>query len=79
MTIEDLLIQGDKAALRLMHHGTHSGKLFGFEPTGKPLAFSGFIILRMREGKVAERWGELDRLGILQQMGVLPAELFPTT
>ena len=79
VTIEDAIVQGDKAALRLMHHGTHSGKLFGFDPTGKPLAFRGFIMLRLRDGKVAERWGELDRLRILQQMGVLPAELFPTT
>ena len=58
---------------RKTFHGTHSGELMGIPPTGKPVSIQVVDILRLRDGKVTEHWGEVDMLGLLQQLGVAPA------
>ena len=45
----------------------------GVAPTGRPVSLRGINIFRIRDGRIAERWGRLDDLGFLQQLGVLPA------
>jgi predicted ester cyclase len=41
-------------------------------PSGKALAFTGTTIVRMQDGKIVERWANVDELGLLQQLGVVP-------
>ena len=43
-----------------------------WSPSGKQLTFSGTTIVRMEEGKIVERWANVDELGLLQQLGVVP-------
>lgn len=43
----------------------------GTEPTGKKVRFEGIVSWRFREGKLAERWAQIDRLGLIQQLGVI--------
>ena len=50
--------------------GTHQGVLMGIAPTGKKMSIRGVAILKFRDGKMVERWGSSDQLGMLQQLGV---------
>ncbi len=72
-TIEDILAEGDAVAVRLTGHGTHQGNLQGIPPTGKQATIPGMTIYRIADGKLAEQWESLDDLGLLQQLGVIPA------
>ncbi len=72
-TIEDILTEGDKVVWRWSSQGTNQGSLMGMPPTGKQATVTGIEIYRLADGKVAERWGNFDQLGMLQQLGVVPA------
>ena len=70
---EDLTAEGDKVTMRYGWRGTHKGELMGIPPTGKQVIASGMSILRVTNGKIAEQWDSFDTLGMLQQLGVVPA------
>ncbi len=73
-TIEDLIAEGEKVVLRFTFHGTHQGQWRGLPPTGKPVTFTGIYIYRIPDGKVVEGWENADALGLVQQLGVIPAQ-----
>jgi steroid delta-isomerase-like uncharacterized protein len=50
--------------------GTHRGVLMGIAPTGKKVSIRGVQFSKFRDGKMVERWGSSDQLGMLQQLGV---------
>ncbi|WP_041956419.1 ester cyclase [Sulfurospirillum arsenophilum] len=62
--IEDIVIEGDKAAVRLVYTATHSGKLFGFEPTGNRIRYSGACFFKFENEKIVDAWvlGDLNAL-----------------
>jgi steroid delta-isomerase-like uncharacterized protein/4-oxalocrotonate tautomerase family enzyme len=72
---EDFVVaQGDRVASRGTITGTHKGSFMGVPPTGKKVSWTGIIIYRLDEdGMIIERWQDFDRIGMLQQMGVIPA------
>ena len=70
--IEDLIAEEDKVVARFGGHGTHKGELMGVPPTGKEVAFTGIQICRIVDGKVVEDWTELDMMGVMVQLGVVP-------
>jgi steroid delta-isomerase-like uncharacterized protein len=72
VTIEELVAEGDKVGVRRSYAGTHRGELLGVPATGKQVRIGGISIFRLAEGKIAEHWEQLDRLALLQQLGVLP-------
>lgn len=65
---EDVIISGDKIVLRWTATGTQQGKMFGHAPTGAPLSYSGMDILRVQDGKIAERWIEYDLVTLRRQV-----------
>jgi predicted ester cyclase len=71
-TIEDMLAEGDRVAVRLTARGTHTGEFMGIPPTGKQVTVTGTVICRIAEGKIQEDWFNSDALGLLQQLGVIP-------
>jgi len=73
--IEDLIGEGDKLVDRFTVTGTHKGPFVGISPTGRRVALPGISVVRIDGGKVVERWGISDQLGLLQQLGALPANL----
>jgi steroid delta-isomerase-like uncharacterized protein len=73
ITPEDLIAEGDKVTMRYDWRGSHKGELMGIPPTGKQVITSGISILRVVNGKIAEQWDSFDNLGMLQQIGVIPA------
>jgi predicted ester cyclase len=72
VTIEELVAEGDKVAVRRSYAGTHRGELLGIPATGKQVRLGGISIFRLARGKIAEQWEQLDRLALMQQLGVLP-------
>ena len=70
--IDDEFAVGDKVVTRSTYHAVHSGEFQGFPPTGKQVAMTGITILRLAGGKIVENTVELDQLGLLQQLGVVP-------
>ena len=73
ITIDEQLAEGDLVATRWTGRGTHQGELMGIPPTGKQVTVSGITISRVKNGKVVEEWSNWDTLGMLQQLGVVPA------
>ena len=71
-TVEDLIAEGDKVVARWTAQGTHTGEFMGIPPTNKPVRFSGIEIIRVVDGQAVEEWEELDRLGLMTQLGAIP-------
>ena len=71
--IDDLLGEGDMMACRFTLTGTHRGEFRGMPPTGKSVTITGITIFRIENGRYVERWSEADFLGLLQQLGAVPA------
>ena len=73
LTIEQEVYAGDKVVHRWTLVGTDTGGLLGLPPSGKQLTFTGTTVVRMREGMIVERWANVDELGLMQQLGLVPA------
>lgn len=73
--IEDMIAEDDKVVVRVSAKGTHVDEFLGIPATGREITMGGIAILRIRDGKIVERWNQLDMLGALVQLGVvnLPA------
>jgi len=67
-----LVAEGDVVAEHFTASGTHTGELMGVAPTQQVLTLPGINLFRLRDGRIVERWGRLDELGFLRQLGVLP-------
>ena len=73
LTITLLIAAGDRVVERWIVDGSHTGgELFGIPARGTPLVLSGINEFRIEAGRIAERWGMMDVLGMLQQLGVAP-------
>jgi steroid delta-isomerase-like uncharacterized protein len=71
--LEDVLASGNKVVARARATGTHQGELMGIPPTGKDVDVQLIDIMRFNEdGLVAEHWGVVDMLAMMQQLGVVP-------
>ena len=73
MTIEQLVVDGDTAAVRSTFRGTQRGEFNGIPPTGKAATMAVANFLRVRDGKIAENRPIFDALSLMQQLGVVPA------
>jgi steroid delta-isomerase-like uncharacterized protein len=73
--IVDMVAEGeDKVAIRVINTGTHKGEFQGIPPTGKKVSFVGMQFLTIINGKITEIWGSEDVMGLMQQIGTIPAE-----
>jgi steroid delta-isomerase-like uncharacterized protein len=72
-TIEDVIAEGDKVVVRATFKATHLGELYGIPPTGRSVTMSWMSIYRLTNGKIVEHWYEDDTMGLMQQLGVVPA------
>jgi steroid delta-isomerase-like uncharacterized protein len=72
-TIDDMIAEGDRVVARITYRGTHTGDLMGIPPTGKQVTVSAMTIDQIANGKIVETWRLFDQLGMMQQLGVIPA------
>ena len=70
---EEVIAEGDKVAARTTLRGTHTGPFMGIPPTGRLVVQEQIHILRFVDGKAVEHRAVRDDLGMLQQLGVIPA------
>jgi steroid delta-isomerase-like uncharacterized protein len=73
ITVEDALDACDKVVRRVSWTATHRGTFLGVPPTGRRVQGRGIVLLRMSDGKIAEEWEMSNLLGLLQQLGAVPA------
>jgi predicted ester cyclase len=73
-TIEQLLAEGDMVVTRFTARGTHQGAFLGIPPTGRPVTIVCQVFGRFANGQIVEDRPVFDRLDLLQQLGVVPAE-----
>jgi len=71
--IDDIFSAGDRVVTRWTGTGTHVGELMGIPPTERPISVEAITIHRIADGKIAEEWTVWDALGLLQQIGAVPA------
>ena len=73
VAIEEQVAEGDKVASRGTFTGTHTGEFMGIAATGRPVSVSYIDVWRFRDGKAVENWVQMDMLGLMQQLSVVPA------
>lgn len=73
LDLEDLVAEGEKVLVRLVISATHTGPLGEMAATGKPIRIAVLDLFQIRDGVLIEHWAQLDNLGMLKQLGALPA------
>jgi steroid delta-isomerase-like uncharacterized protein len=71
--VEQQVAEGDTVVNRLLVQGTHRGDFQGIPPTGRAVEIAATTIQRFENGQVVEQHLLIDTLGLLQQLGVVPA------
>jgi steroid delta-isomerase-like uncharacterized protein len=72
-TIEHMMEVDQFVTTRFTSRGTHKGDLRGIPPTNRSIQVDGIVIHRISRGRIAEGWVVWDALGVMQQLGVVPA------
>jgi predicted ester cyclase len=73
VAIDQQFSEGDYVATRFTISGTHDGDLMGTPPTGTTVSFTGITISRCEGGRILEEWEITDTVGLLRQVGAMPA------
>ena len=71
VALEAAVSDEDAIAFAYTLSGTHNGPLMGIPPTGKKIKIRGMQFTKFKDGKMVERWGSSDELGMLKQLGIL--------
>ena len=66
------LAEGDKVVSRYTWSGTHQGEFYGVPATGKQVNWTVTATFRIVDGEIRETWLNMDQLGLMQQLGVVP-------
>lgn len=69
VAVEDMVADDDQVAIAYTITGTHQGNFLGIPATGKKIKARGVQIAKFKDGKIVERWGSSDELGMLKQIG----------
>ena len=72
-TIEDMVAENDRVAVRLTSSATPTGEFMGVQPSGKRYTVGEMHFFRIGDGQVVEHWHTHDALGIMRQLGALPS------
>ena len=72
-TTEEVIGEGDTVVARTTLRGTHTGPFLGLAPTGRRVEQAQIHILRFAGGKAVEHRAVRDDLGLLRQLGAIPA------
>src|SRR5438270_2801251 len=72
MAVDDLIVDGDLVGIRNTWHGTQTADFYGIPASGKTVHVTSTGIDRVKDGQVVEGWGELDMIGMMQQLGAMP-------
>lgn len=68
-----MIEEGDRLVARFSLTGRHAGDFLGVPATGREVELAGITILAFEDGRAVERWSSADMLGLLVQIGAVPA------
>lgn len=71
-TIDDAIAEGDMVVQRTTCTDTMKGEMMGMKPSGKSATWSEIHTVRMKDGKIAEHWANIDQMSMLTQLGFGP-------
>ena len=71
-TIDDVIADGNKVAVRFTLRGTHTGEFMGIAPTGKQIEVSAIVFQDIVAGKVTRLRADFDQAGMMRQLGLMP-------
>lgn len=72
LTVEDMVVDGDKVWGRMTGRGTHKKQFGPMPPTGRSFEITVIDVMRFAKGKLVEHWGVADRLSLMEQLGMKP-------
>jgi steroid delta-isomerase-like uncharacterized protein len=73
-SVDQMVAEGNSVVVRSLWRGTHDGTFAGIAPTGRLVELTGINFFRLgEEGRIVERFGSFDALGMMQQIGLVPA------
>jgi predicted ester cyclase len=72
LIIEDMICEGDKVVVRVMFNGLNTGHFGELPPTNKKLSQSMIVIYQVEDGKIVDHWMEINRLEVMEKLGVIP-------
>lgn len=67
-SIDEMIAENDRVVLRTTARATHCGEFQGIGRTDRKVEFTAMVIYRIQDGKIAESWGEIDFLRLMQQL-----------
>ena len=68
-TVEEMLVDGDRVAVRFLAQGTHTGAWLHFAPTGKSIQYTGVTWARIVDDNISEHHTWWDKAGLIEQIG----------
>ena len=71
--VDQLVAEDDIVVERFTASGTHRGELMGVPGSGRTVVLRGINVFRVEGDRIVERWGRLDELGLLRQLGLVPS------
>jgi steroid delta-isomerase-like uncharacterized protein len=71
-TIDDMIAEGDRVAVRLTTSARQVGEFMGIPPSGKRYEIEEIHVFRLGDGKVVEHWHQFDQMGMMKQLGAMP-------
>src|SRR5215203_5423010 len=72
-TVDEIIAEGDRIAVRSTFRGTHEGDFMGIPATGKKVEVSNYDFVRFENDQAAEHWGTIDSAALMEQIGATPA------
>ena len=72
-TLDQVIAEGDLVVFRNTMTGTQKGEYMGMPASGKPISVEAIDIVRFKDGKMVEHWGQMDAMGMMQQLGGMPS------
>ena len=69
--IDDTFSVGDQLCARATFMGTNTGSFMGNPPTGKSVEWQAIDVIRFKDGRLAEHWGQMDMVELLTQLGLI--------
>lgn len=69
VTVDEIVADGERAAVATTIEGTHTGELLGIAPTGRRVSIRGIDLVRVVGGRIVEHRGLTDTIGLLRQLG----------
>jgi steroid delta-isomerase-like uncharacterized protein len=72
-TVDQVIAEGDRVAMRVTLSGTHRGEFMDVEPTGTSFEIEHAIFVRFEDDQIVELWGQLDAFELRRQLGATEA------